>query len=205
MPPVADYCRQLSRAEEAEAWAALAAGCPKARAALIESYAPAARWMASRLFARIEWPGGRVGEAVSAGFVGLINAVDRFSPARGVKFLTYAQRVIRGAVLDERRGYQGKSRPTFVGPAGLRDAADPAGGVGAEAAARRGDVRDLVFGRLRPRERAVFQAHFYDGETLKAAAARVGLHPDSVRNDLTLRTMPRLRKALAGREDEFVI
>jgi RNA polymerase sigma factor (sigma-70 family) len=39
-------------------------------------------------------------DLVSAGTVGLIQAVDRFDHARGLKFRTYAQHRIQGAMLD---------------------------------------------------------------------------------------------------------
>ena len=42
-------------------------------------------------------------DLVSCGILGLIQAVDRFEPRRGVKFNTYATSVIRGAVMDELR------------------------------------------------------------------------------------------------------
>jgi len=42
-------------------------------------------------------------DLVSHGIIGLINALDRFDPARGVKFETYATSVIRGAVLEALR------------------------------------------------------------------------------------------------------
>jgi len=42
-------------------------------------------------------------DLVSAGIIGLIKAVDRFDPARGVKFETYASTVIRGEVMESLR------------------------------------------------------------------------------------------------------
>jgi RNA polymerase sigma factor for flagellar operon FliA len=39
-------------------------------------------------------------DLVGAGTIGLIQAADRFDPARGLKFKTYAQRRIQGAMLD---------------------------------------------------------------------------------------------------------
>ena len=39
-------------------------------------------------------------DLVSAGIIGLIKAVDRFDPSRGVKFDTYASTVIRGEVME---------------------------------------------------------------------------------------------------------
>lgn len=39
-------------------------------------------------------------DLVSSGIIGLIKAVDRFDPSRGVKFATYASQVIRGEVME---------------------------------------------------------------------------------------------------------
>lgn len=42
-------------------------------------------------------------DLVSAGIIGLINAIDRFEPSRGLKLKTYAERKIRGAIFDNLR------------------------------------------------------------------------------------------------------
>lgn len=42
-------------------------------------------------------------DLVSAGILGLIKAVDRFDPQRGVKFETYATTVVRGEVMESLR------------------------------------------------------------------------------------------------------
>ncbi len=42
-------------------------------------------------------------DLISAGIIGLIKAVDRFDPARGVKFETYASTVIHGEVMESLR------------------------------------------------------------------------------------------------------
>ncbi len=49
-------------------------------------------------------------DLVSAGVVGLIDAVDRYDPARGVPFEAYARTRIRGAVIDELRRLDGRGR-----------------------------------------------------------------------------------------------
>ena len=42
-------------------------------------------------------------DLVSAGIVGLIKAVDRFDPMRGVKFETYASALVRGEIMESLR------------------------------------------------------------------------------------------------------
>ena len=46
-----------------------------------------------------------VGDLMQDGMIGLIDAVDRFDVARGIKFETFAERRVRGAMIDAlRRG-----------------------------------------------------------------------------------------------------
>jgi RNA polymerase sigma factor for flagellar operon FliA len=45
-------------------------------------------------------PGAEYDDLVSSGILGLIDAIDRFDPDKGVKFEAYATTRIRGAVLD---------------------------------------------------------------------------------------------------------
>src|SRR6266853_5599087 len=75
---------------------------PDLRDALITEYAPLVRFVVSRLGI----PPTTILEAddlVSYGLIGLINAVDRFDPARGVRFEAFATARIRGAVIDQLR------------------------------------------------------------------------------------------------------
>lgn len=44
-------------------------------------------------------------DMVNAGFIGLIDAAKKFNQSRGIKFTTYAEFRIRGAILDELRSY----------------------------------------------------------------------------------------------------
>lgn len=71
---------------------------PIAREQLITEYAPLARYVVDRLpFHSPQLPEeDLVGQAV----IGLIEAIDRYDPGRGVKFETFAYYRIRGAVMD---------------------------------------------------------------------------------------------------------
>lgn len=83
-------------------WASCRLGDSASRCALIERYAP----MATSVARRMRVPtGALVGrdDIESAALIGLIDAVDRYDPARGVPFEGYAGLRIRGAVLDELR------------------------------------------------------------------------------------------------------
>jgi RNA polymerase sigma factor for flagellar operon FliA len=54
--------------------------------------------VATRLPASVE-----ISDLVNAGVLGLIDAVDKFQPDRGVKFKTYAELRVRGAMIDSLR------------------------------------------------------------------------------------------------------
>jgi RNA polymerase sigma factor for flagellar operon FliA len=77
-------------------------GDREARDQLILAYSPIVKYVAGRIGARM--PGHiDIADLVSYGLGGLIDAVERFEPARGVKFESYAGLRIRGAIFDELR------------------------------------------------------------------------------------------------------
>ncbi len=51
-----------------------------------------------------------VNDLMSAGSIGLIEAIDKFDATRGIKFKTYASIRIRGAIMDELRGMDWMTR-----------------------------------------------------------------------------------------------
>jgi len=57
-----------------------------------------AKKMATRLPASVDYD-----DLVSAGLIGLMQALERFKPEKGFKFKTYAEFRIRGAMIDELR------------------------------------------------------------------------------------------------------
>ena len=72
------------------------------REALIREHAPHVKYIAERFAVRL--PSHiTVEEMESAGTVGLLDALNNFDPAKGVKFKTYATYRIKGAMLDELR------------------------------------------------------------------------------------------------------
>jgi RNA polymerase sigma factor for flagellar operon FliA len=76
---------------------------------LIIQYAPWVRFMALRLAAKL--PSHiQAEDLISAGIIGLIDALDKFNPAREVQFKTYAQIRIQGAMKDELRALDWASR-----------------------------------------------------------------------------------------------
>jgi RNA polymerase sigma factor FliA len=81
------------------------------RSALIVEYAPLVKLLANRLAMRVP-PSVSLDDLISAGIMGLLDAVDRFDPSRAVQFKTYAEFRIRGAMLDELRNLDWVPRST---------------------------------------------------------------------------------------------
>jgi len=75
---------------------------PKLREELIVKYASLVKYIAGRMAIRIP-PNISREELISAGIVGLLDALDKFDSGMGIKFQTYAEHRIRGAILDELR------------------------------------------------------------------------------------------------------
>ncbi len=71
----------------------------RSREALIAQYAPLVKYVADRLRLVLP-PSLDRDDVLGYGTIGLIEAVDRFDPSRGVKFETYAILRIRGAIID---------------------------------------------------------------------------------------------------------
>lgn len=76
---------------------------------LIVRYAPWVKFVALRMIARLP-AHVQAEDLISAGIVGLIDALDKFNPAREVQFKTYALIRIQGAMKDELRSMDWASR-----------------------------------------------------------------------------------------------
>ncbi|CAM5226825.1 RNA polymerase sigma-F factor [Streptomyces badius] len=66
----------------------------RVRAALIEANLPLVRYAAARFRSRNE----PMEDVVQVGTIGLINAIDRFDPERGVQFPTFAMPTVVGEI-----------------------------------------------------------------------------------------------------------
>lgn len=92
--------------ELAFAWLAMASDDPlakrQARDLLITHFAPLVTQVATRMIGKLP-DTVELGDLVSFGMFGLIDAVERFEPERGFKFETYASQRVRGAIIDELR------------------------------------------------------------------------------------------------------
>ena len=72
------------------------------RQELIVKYTPLIKYIANRIAIRL--PSHiDIEDIVNTGVLGLMDAIEKFDPMRGVKFETYAEFRIKGAILDELR------------------------------------------------------------------------------------------------------
>jgi RNA polymerase sigma factor for flagellar operon FliA len=69
---------------------------------LVLAYSPIVKHVAGRIASRMP-PHVDLADLVAYGLVGLIDAVERYDPSRGVKFESFAGLRIRGAILDAMR------------------------------------------------------------------------------------------------------
>ena len=77
-------------------------GTHETRERLILHYSPLVKFVAGRVAAGLP-QNIEQSDLVSYGVFGLIDAIDKFDPARGFKFETYAISRIKGAIIDELR------------------------------------------------------------------------------------------------------
>jgi RNA polymerase sigma factor for flagellar operon FliA len=77
-------------------------GSPGSRENLIRQYTPLIKYIASRIAMRLP-PNVSLDDLVSAGVIGLIDAIEKYDPGRNTQFKTYAEFRIKGAILDELR------------------------------------------------------------------------------------------------------
>ncbi|EKP93659.1 FliA/WhiG family RNA polymerase sigma factor [Thermaerobacter subterraneus] len=88
------------RQERAELWRRYrTAADPESWEALIREHLPLVRYLAGRLVVHLP-PQVELDDLISYGIFGLMEAIKRYDPSRGVKFETYAYTRIRGAMLD---------------------------------------------------------------------------------------------------------
>src|SRR6266545_70679 len=77
-------------------------GDEKARERLVVAYSPLVKFIAGRMASGLP---AHVEESdlISYGLLGLISAIERFEPAREIKFETFAVTRIKGSIIDELR------------------------------------------------------------------------------------------------------
>lgn len=197
--------------EAGDLWARCRAGDATARHALIERYLPLCRRVASGTKVL---PTAALGseDLEAAGIVGLIQAVDRFDPARGIPFEGYATLRVRGAMLDEVRRLDDLSRTARLrarddgqrGAVSLEflqergELGDPTELAEVDVRAESDGLRDDVeraLAAIPDRERSILASYYSDGLTLAAIGRRLGVSEARV-SQLHTRAIAQLRLVL---------
>ncbi len=94
--------------EEHELWVRFRRdGDAEARTFLFERYAPWSRRIAGNVFRRVRVPQMEWADFVQNASIGLLEAMDRFDPGRGVDFMAYAKLRVRGAAFNGVRAFLG--------------------------------------------------------------------------------------------------
>ena len=83
-------------------WQAFTSGDLAAREALLAEHISLVHHVSRQIHRRVS-SDVELDELISAGTMGLIEALDRFDPTRGLAFSTFAVPRVRGAILDELR------------------------------------------------------------------------------------------------------
>ncbi len=207
--------------ETGQLWERCRQGDRASRCALIERYAALATTVAHRMRVPTSALMGR-DDIESAAIIGLIAAVDRYDPDRGVPFEGYAGLRIRGAILDELRKLDDHTR--LERQRARTAAADTEPEIGAYAATlsldlllesgdrdwpadddsaepyEHQDLRTRVeraLACLPPRQREVLARYYGDSLTLRESAVKMGIS-EARACQLHGRAIVNLRRELAA-------
>lgn len=102
----------MSRTASAvKGYAAAAKPSVEERNQMIVEHLPLVKYIAARIAGRLP-SHVEVDDLVNAGILGLIDAIDKYDPTRKIKFKTYAEFRIRGAIIDELRALDWVPRST---------------------------------------------------------------------------------------------
>ncbi len=207
--------------ETGQLWARCREGDSASRCELIEQYAPMATAVARRMRVPTSALTAR-DDIESAALVGLINAVDRYDPDRGVPFEGYAGLRIRGAVLDELRRLDDHTRDERRRARTVADDTEPEIGAyhatlsldllletgdrdwaaddDSEDRYEHQDLRTRVESALQclpPRQREVLTHYYGNSPTLRESAVRMGIS-EARACQLHGRAIQNLRRELAA-------
>lgn len=161
----------------------------------IEKYVYLVKKVAAKLKQSLP-PQVDIGDLEGAGYLGLLDAANRFDPKRGVKFETFSMPRIRGAILDELRKLdwvprlvrQKGEEPIYMAnfsdiTAVNNEADDTTNRSDFILAVEDDDVIDRMdreerisaaIDRLKPKYRMAVILYYYEGLTLKEAAYYMG-------------------------------
>ena len=103
--------KKVKKDQAKTAYAVVARAGLERRNEMILEYLPLVKFIASRIASRL--PSHiEVCDLVNSGIIGLIDAIEKFDASRKIKFKTYAEFRVKGAILDELRSLDWVPRST---------------------------------------------------------------------------------------------
>ncbi len=158
----------LTLEEEQDSWRRYRVdGDAASRLRLIEAYQP----LVFKVVMQVRPPDRVLMDMIQEGTIGLIEAVERFDPWRGVRFSTFATYRIRGRVLNSLRRDHRHARALPLGGRLIDPAADAAL-TSVEDAAMLVQVRHAI-DALPDRERAIVRATYVESRPPRSVAAEL--------------------------------
>ncbi|HZL17208.1 MAG TPA: sigma-70 family RNA polymerase sigma factor [Polyangia bacterium] len=199
------------------------------REKLITDHLPLVRRVSERLHASWRERGLELSELVACGALGLVQAADRFDPTRGIRFKTFAEIVIEGAIRDgvgRGRNWFGRRAVGTVVVVHLNDVAPEGWEEWLGQPDENGlplpalwngcplfqpprdsdlDLRSLLADEIQllpERERRVIRLCFYEDKKLTDAAKELCVQPPRA-SRLRKQALRRLRHAIDGRRNRL--
>jgi RNA polymerase sigma factor for flagellar operon FliA len=106
-----DKAKAKAPAKAKAAYAEAAKTSLEQRNDMIVEYLPLVKFIANRIASRLP-SHVEVADLVNSGIIGLIDAIEKFDATRKIKFKTYAEFRVKGAILDELRALDWVPRST---------------------------------------------------------------------------------------------
>lgn len=170
-----------------------------ARNALIEAYIPLVHHVVTKIVEKNQ-KFQIADDLFEEGVIGLMEAIEKFDPSRGLKFSTYATPRIFGSMVDAmRRTYltqrppKEKFAPQYVEHVG--DA--PAKTTPVECKLERIEFLQTVLKGESKRTRLILIALYFEGETMKSTGKNVGVSESRV-SQIVQETFGRIRERLGS-------
>jgi RNA polymerase sigma factor (sigma-70 family) len=152
----------------------------QARNSLIDANGALVRSVARAFIVRLP-PCFDLEDLIQEGYLGLIDAADKYDPALNVPFPAYAFYRVRGAICSSvRRSQWANATMASIFSDGGELAFEPSGAPDHDAdlsrEQRARELRAALVEHLTPRERFVVELYFFEGETLLEAGKRIGVN-----------------------------
>jgi RNA polymerase sigma factor for flagellar operon FliA len=192
----------------------------------MKHYMPIVKYTAERLCSKLP-DKVELDDLISAGIFGLMDAIDAFDPARGVKFETYCSPRIRGSILDELRSLdmdleqferlqRDANAASLVslntqytdadGEKDIREIDVISDGRSQDPLieAQKRDLKNLLTKGLTRAERLIVVLYYYEEMTMKEIGATLDLSESRV-SQMHSSIVARLRAQMDTRKKEFAI